>query len=623
VSELFFFDEGVIVEPPPEPPPPAGVEARVTDWRIDLCDANGVTLDWLDNIATGRAFSYKLNLPSSFTFSVPSSHPKVADLHTDEKPKLCEGRLVRAYRMENDVAVLRFAGKVWTVQDVGDDGKEQTTVVCFDALRQTASRLVRVESGWGSPESATNKVEFDDIDGSYIARWIVAVTNQEKGHTGLEPGFKTFRQTAIDLGVSHYWRLNEGSAPAHDIVGGLDLSGGANPVGILGALVGDRDTTHKNLNLDAVGSATSGDTFTIAGFLNPDNFNIEGTVYWGYGASGIHAPIIRTGTDGKLRLYRANETDDLICTSTTALTTGSWHFFVVTKAGATVKIYIDGVDRTGTVTNATMISGIHVGIGGNQGARMSGGYDEFMTWAGTAITAANVTTLYNASQGVPLATYGNVFELSGTPRSVVYERRRVDSAVTELATSYGGFDLDIVPLERTDGRYGRMDILQQKGTEKPNAIFGYRVFPHNIRHIERGLNLDQLANDIYGTGTPLLGGSALVTHVTDSASIAEFGVFEEVDVFPDINDQGLLDDLLADELGFRLKARELWQWAPTPNASGPRFFDSYDIGDTVTLRCGPELRGGATGLQRVYGVDGVIDDTGVEIVNTITTMPEG
>jgi hypothetical protein len=96
-----------------------------------------------------------------------------------------------------------------------------------------------------------------------------------------------------------------------------------------------------------------------------------------------------------------------IAKSTTTITdTTTWHHLVVTKTGATVKQYIDAVDVTGTVTNATWQNGTtpDVRIGGDNGATLYTGYLAEVAVYPTALSQARISAHYAAA--IAAATRG-------------------------------------------------------------------------------------------------------------------------------------------------------------------------------------------------------------------------
>lgn len=118
--------------------------------------------------------------------------------------------------------------------------------------------------------------------------------------------------------------------------------------------------------------------------------------------------------DGALRiLFPANSntlrisiwtgsTAATICEATIAITdTTVWYHLVVTKSGATTKLYINGVDRTGSVTNQTLtntVDPIHIGAYDGDGwAPFAGGLDEVAIY-NVALSQATVQQHYSAAR---------------------------------------------------------------------------------------------------------------------------------------------------------------------------------------------------------------------------------
>ena len=86
-----------------------------------------------------------------------------------------------------------------------------------------------------------------------------------------------------------------------------------------------------------------------------------------------------------------------IVQSTTTIADTNWHHVVGTKDGATSRLYIDGVDRTGTVTNQTMVNHTFpLELSG--GPRFAGQLDEAAIYS-SALSAATVLDHYRAGSG--------------------------------------------------------------------------------------------------------------------------------------------------------------------------------------------------------------------------------
>ncbi|HST42229.1 MAG TPA: LamG-like jellyroll fold domain-containing protein [Conexibacter sp.] len=141
-----------------------------------------------------------------------------------------------------------------------------------------------------------------------------------------------------------------------------------------------------------------GDTFTLEAWVRMADVELGGIV-----DKGKDGYILRTTENGRVLLRRNNVGD--VVTSTVALTPGKAHHVVATKATLVSKLYIDGVDVTGTVTNQTMSdTALELNIGaadaGTNNA-LDGTIDEVALYK-TALSAARVRAHYNAGIGAVL-----------------------------------------------------------------------------------------------------------------------------------------------------------------------------------------------------------------------------
>jgi hypothetical protein len=128
--------------------------------------------------------------------------------------------------------------------------------------------------------------------------------------------------------------------------------------GIVGAIAGDTDTA---VALNGTSDSYVGVPNYVALDVADGPFSIE---FWvkRNAATGVQPIIDRgpgsyqimfSGSTSKMSLYR-NGGGSIAAESTAMTDTTTWHHYVVTKAGSTVKIYRDGVDVTGPVTNLTL-----------------------------------------------------------------------------------------------------------------------------------------------------------------------------------------------------------------------------------------------------------------------------
>ena len=155
-----------------------------------------------------------------------------------------------------------------------------------------------------------------------------------------------------------YFRMGEASGNVLDSSGnGLIGTPNGTPTYTQTGAIGDGDTAIR------LTSATS-DYFSVPddALLDPgDTFTLEAWVK--RASTGAVHCILGKGTGGyefrinasdKLELNKSN-TSSIVQSTTTITADSLYHHVVVTKTGATVKLYIDNVDVTGTVTNATIV----------------------------------------------------------------------------------------------------------------------------------------------------------------------------------------------------------------------------------------------------------------------------
>jgi hypothetical protein len=171
-------------------------------------------------------------------------------------------------------------------------------------------------------------------------------------------------------------------------------------LGATSALNGDADTAatfaSAGLSVAVAPDATAldvGDVFSLEAWVKrADNATGmqtiatkgSGTFKWGF-------------KNNQIGLFQSNGTT--IVQSTTSQTDmTAFHHYVVTKNGATVKLYVDGVDVTGTVTNATLTdNGSALYIGGTGSSEyLNATVDELAVYKATALSSATVTAHYNA-----------------------------------------------------------------------------------------------------------------------------------------------------------------------------------------------------------------------------------
>ena len=215
-------------------------------------------------------------------------------------------------------------------------------------------------------------------------------------------------------GLAGYWRLGDGSGTSPCEVTGRndgEYRGGFT-LGSTGALAGDPDTAASfNGSTGYVSVPTSpslsvGDTFSVEAWVRRSSLSNGGNQVI---ASKQHGSwVLMFDSRNRLVLRRSNAGDVAASTSVVADTT-RWHHVVATKAGASVHLYIDGVEVTGPVTNRTMVDSTRsFVIGQSSGtAFFSGRIDEVAVYS-RAITPSQVTDRYRAGSAPVIAAAGDI-----------------------------------------------------------------------------------------------------------------------------------------------------------------------------------------------------------------------
>jgi PKD repeat protein len=167
-----------------------------------------------------------------------------------------------------------------------------------------------------------------------------------------------YAEAVLADGPVGYWRLGEtaGTVAANAVPGGVAgrYSGGYT-LGALGAIAGDGDRAVKLGGVDGyvsvphASSLNTADNFTLEAWVKRAKINTTQGLF----AKGNPSYQVYIDAANKLVLRQTGIAD--IVRSTTALTDlSAFHHLAITKNGPTVRLYIDGADRTGTVANRTL-----------------------------------------------------------------------------------------------------------------------------------------------------------------------------------------------------------------------------------------------------------------------------
>ncbi len=163
-------------------------------WRFVITDDASVVLSFLDRLAVNRTAVYTLNAPAISTGAVPSDAPEVNILHTDGDPFLAEGnRLLWGFRQETvgsgssaHIAwVIRYAGVILQLEDVGESDNAMTHYSAFDPLKLLFSRPVQTVAG---NAVGKNGLSFGDTRIDVIIGTLLNNTIVNDGQVGIDAG---------------------------------------------------------------------------------------------------------------------------------------------------------------------------------------------------------------------------------------------------------------------------------------------------------------------------------------------------------------------------------------------------------------------------------------------------
>jgi hypothetical protein len=214
-----------------------------------------------------------------------------------------------------------------------------------------------------------------------------------------------------------YWRLGEttGTNIVDQIGAHAGTISGNYTLGQTGALVGDTDTAIQFSPALTVGYITTGAQIVSTLANASVEFWFKGTsandnpVYSEQPSSGLDrwsVVVLGGGQVDFRRVDDAGTVDESF--STTLVKDGAWHHCVMTKAGTSIKFYVDGVNAgtsTPTFTGSDTLTntGVEAWIGSYKSgptARMDATADEVAVY-NVALTATQVTAHYTAGTTAP------------------------------------------------------------------------------------------------------------------------------------------------------------------------------------------------------------------------------
>lgn len=150
-------------------------------------------------------------------------------------------------------------------------------------------------------------------------------------------------------------------------------------------------------------SFDAGSTKTLSMWIKLDTISSAGIYLFG-GTPNYYAYLTSNGQT--VYIYDGVATA-LTLGSTHAITTGTWTHLAVVGSGGTATLYKDGVSRaTGTDRSPSGLS--RLGGSSTGGSRFVNGLIDEVAWWNSALTATNISNIYNGGTPTDLSTYNPV-----------------------------------------------------------------------------------------------------------------------------------------------------------------------------------------------------------------------
>lgn len=246
--------------------------------------------------------------------------------------------------------------------------------------------------------------------------------------------------------------------------------------------------------------------------------------------------------------------------------------------------------------------GVLLGGGGERGRFLTTTQTYTDTDAG--LIAKGLVDLANADGVTGLTTSAGLIAATKIRSRTYPAGTNIGEAVVNLTNVLDGFDFyeQWVDDPTQPSTMAQLVVVPSQGSDNPGARFEYGPTTlANVRSLQRDTQLPE--NTIF-----VIGANGLTSTYSDAASVAQYGKRYGKYEFPDVSDQGTLDD----------KARGLMRSRPVKTlrfaydpALGPAPFDDFNLGDTVRFFA----RRGALNENasvRVNAFSVMIDDNGNE-----------
>jgi hypothetical protein len=197
-------------------------------------------------------------------------------------------------------------------------------------------------------------------------------------------------------------------------------------------------------------------------------------------------------------------------------------------------------------------------------------------------------------------TDGNFDATDVLPSFQIQQGASVADVWTQLAQT-GGVDVVLDPIYEPHDQPGVLSVMNvyaQAGTDRPNAVFGWDMFPRNLIGVDDLLDGTQIENwvqffaggnvatDPSGAGNPY--------HAASQISIEAYGPYFASQNISGPSSAAAVGLLAAAEVALRKRGKQTLTIDPTPEMS-PDPFTQYGLGDTVYVWGGREMPPASSG----------------------------
>jgi hypothetical protein len=205
-----------------------------------------------------------------------------------------------------------------------------------------------------------------------------------------------------------YWRFEETSGTivqdetANNLDGILQATPTFNVVGAISSAASNKAISYPASSssqyiaiTDAANLLAVGDNFTLEAWIKPSTLTRGNPIITRNTTGGGYNLLLNSDNTITLR----NGNTDHVKSNITIADTTTWHHIVATKNGGTTKIYIDGVDRTGSIISPQTFGNFgsaRIFRGGTSTAVYTGAIDEVAVYS-SALSLTRVQAHYNAA----------------------------------------------------------------------------------------------------------------------------------------------------------------------------------------------------------------------------------